>query len=660
MDVSMNVDSQLLEPGASEDQSQAQTQPLSQPDGSARDETLDAQSWGILIPCVTGLVTVRFLKNNPRATIGRDPSSTLHLPWRCISNTHAVIQWNGHGGNGHSEVTICDKSTNGTWMKGERIGKDMTRVLTDGCELSFGLGGPPLKEEHPEYRFIYRDLVTEEKALYKQYDLSIQLGKGSYARVYKALQRGTGKWVAVKVIGQTMRPNPATSTENYAGREIRIMKEIDHPNVCKLLDVFENPGRSVDLVLEYVDGKTLFHFLNNNHQGTGLTEWMSCHLTYQICKAVGYIHSRHITHRDLKPENILLTRDTPPIVKVADFGLAKLVDEDSFLRTMCGTPAYTAPEIVMRRLPYTDAVDSWSVGVILFLMLTMQTPLPRVSTEELQGLIQKKRMSWDYLDARRDVTDQGRNFVRRLLELDPDDRLSLQLAEFEPWLKMHKHTYEIQYPDDLPTGESLARTESLHSGTSNPVEPPELMRAVTVDPYADDDGARPITRAVTVDPYDDDPYPHAPTRLNPIAETGDLEPRSDVATTGQNLVEPLPGIQGYAQSYSQEEAYIYGLLPAPAQLAVPLPGPATTTVEIFEADRGAQKRMFADMHTAGSSPLSSVGSPPPPRKKGKSTKTGSAGPSSSPRKGKGKKTEESETEKTATRKSTRPARPARR
>lgn len=92
----------------------------------------------------------------------------------------------------------------------------------------------------------------------------------------------------------------------------------------------------------------------------------------QICQAVAYIHEQNITHRDLKPENILLTNSDPPICKVADFGLSKLVDDATFLKTTCGTPAYLAPEVMLRYDPkndaYTNKVDSFSLGVIFFCM----------------------------------------------------------------------------------------------------------------------------------------------------------------------------------------------------------------------------------------------------------------------------------------------------
>ena len=90
-----------------------------------------------------------------------------------------------------------------------------------------------------------------------------------------------------------------------------------------------------------------------------------------MCDALSYVHSMGICHRDLKPENVLLTADEPPMVKVADFGLAKVIDSMTMLRTMCGTPVYLAPEVVNQTPDnegYDQVVDSWSVGVIVFSM----------------------------------------------------------------------------------------------------------------------------------------------------------------------------------------------------------------------------------------------------------------------------------------------------
>ncbi|KAJ7879513.1 kinase-like domain-containing protein, partial [Mycena olivaceomarginata] len=432
------------------------TQPTSQSDSVRPEDDVGAECWGLLLPCTPGINRVRFLKTTPTITVGRDPQSTVVLAWTAISRLHAVITWNGKE-DGESIVTVEDRSSNSTYVScitsSKLIGRGNTRVLSDGCEISFGPARLPGKQK-PEYR----------EAIFRKYDFSVELGHGSFARVYKALQKGTSRWVAVKVINQVC----ASRRVRNAGaiREITVMRTLRHPNICAFLDYFENPDKSIGIGM-FTASSVL---CADGSRG----EWMSCHFTYQICQAVMYIHSCKITHRDLKPENILLTLDQPPIVKIADFGLAKLVYAcmlTSIFQTICGTRSYMAPEIITRIStddPYTNLVDSWSVGAIVFSMyaclfsffiyptqnvtrFTMETPFPKVATLEVKA--------------------PSKDFVRQLLVFDPDQRMSLISAQEHPWLVHHKPTYEFQSPA-APEGRTITRTASLNSGFSSSAEPP--------------------------------------------------------------------------------------------------------------------------------------------------------------------------------------------
>ncbi|KAJ7141161.1 kinase-like domain-containing protein [Mycena epipterygia] len=681
MDVSMNGSSNVFNTSASDEADH--TQPLSQPMDVVEDHW-DPDSWALLIPCATtsGTKRVRFHKRDRQINIGRDAKNHIVLQWTCISGQHAVITWNGQA-NQHSEVTITDKSANGTFINGERIGKNMFRVLSDGNEISFGLARPAMNETQPEYRYIYRDLVFEERELYNKYDLSTELGQGAYARVYKALQRATSKWVAVKVIPQRIHHNPPPPTAGTrVFREIEIMRALRHPNICLLLDVFENPNSSVvcgwwqPFVIyqqrEWAQYElTSFYVLSaDGLQATG-------------CLATSHIRSAKLSHTSIpttsrteisnpSAQNILLTKDKPPILKIADFGLSKLVDDATALR------------IVMRQStesPYTSVVDSWSVGVIMFLIL--------------KGLFLSQTIEWAHLDSgkievAKKISKFGRAFLERLLVIDPETRMSLEDALYHPWLLTHKRTYELKYPsDDLAAGGSLSCTASLPSQGSNPSAPQQ--RAVTVDPYADDDPQLlqdTPTRAVTEDPYDEDlqlpnatnlrTSPSAPAPLETFAEIPGLQfvapacPSTPTAqhttmaglamlqrpeASGRKLIEPAAAIQ------QNSESFMYGSAPAL------VPGPIAPPAEVCEPpDGGARKRTFAVMHTADSSSLSSVESPPPAKKKGKSAKSTkavpkpkgnpAAKPSSSKAKGKAKEVDIDNT--TATRKSSRAARPVKR
>ncbi|KAJ7646627.1 kinase-like domain-containing protein [Roridomyces roridus] len=631
MDVSSdnvgNVSSDIRD--RTHDQSlEQQTQPISQPgepnsSQRARDFALNQECWGMLVSCVPGLPTERLSRQTPVVTMGREADSMIRLAWKSISKNHAVLTWDP---NMNNEITIRDLSSNGTWLDDEFIGKNNVRPLGHGSRLSFALGRRANKESEPEYRYVFHSFVKEDRAVYAHYDFSVQLGKGTYATVYKAISRATNKWVAIKVIHESMRP----PTDDDTCREIEILRNLHHENICEMKGYFINANRSIDLILEYMDGRDLLHFMND--KGGIMTEWMSWHITEQVCKAVAHMHSLHILHRDLKPENILLSQTKPPVVKIADFGWAKLVDEQTALTTICGTPTYIAPEIVMGE-PYTNKVDSWSVGAIVFLL---NTPLPRVETAPLKRLIRAKLISWQHLEGSQ-VTPNARDFLEKLLEFNPVKRMDLETAKMHPWLKSRDPTYNISLPSDQNEDMAPARTASLPSAKNNRaiVVP---MREGTADPFADaDDLAQPIDPYET--PGDRDPY----GPVVPIGGWNNLIQQKAV-TSSRAVVEALQASEADAMTHSQEDEYLYG---PPKQSAAPEQPVAGPSKAPGTPQRRGQKRALADMMDGTLSSLTELSivgdepSPPPsppPRKRGKTiARTATPEPkpkAAAPRKGK--------------------------
>ena len=222
-------------------------------------------------------------------------------------------------------------------------------------------------------------------------------------------------------------------------REVQILESLDHENICHLIEVFDDP-QHIYLVLEYVDGGDLLSYIMKHADpGPGLSEQQAVHLTTMICRAMAYTHSLGVAHRDLKPENILLSSDEPPIVKVADFGLAKMVNEGTALRTMVGTPQYLAPEVVMQtssKPGYENIVDSWSVGVIVYSMLTNALPFDEDPNEPVNLRIRKRvEQPFDYdLLREYNISELGINFIECLLAKDPAKRMSLTDALNHEWL----------------------------------------------------------------------------------------------------------------------------------------------------------------------------------------------------------------------------------
>ncbi|TFK74274.1 Pkinase-domain-containing protein [Pluteus cervinus] len=422
---------------ATQQQTQS-TQHASQPNGA-----VDAHLFGYLQPCsaTSKLLRIDFWKMNPKYKVGRNTEqNNVVFPGFKVSNLHCEVMWDGRDTD--SSVTVKDLSSNGTFINGTKIGKGLTGILRHGNEIAFGTSTPqPQNDGLEDYRFIFRNTVAGPPTvgIHAFYDIHSELGKGSFATVVRAVCRATGEWFAVKIIhGQ--RNNNREATDQSArraafAREIAIMEKLKHPNICGLKEVFADaePRGDICLVLELVEGGDLLDYILNRD---GLTEQQTKHITRQMCSALAYIHSKGVTHRDLKPENVLLTRDDPPVVKVADFGLAKVVDSLTMLRTMCGTPSYLAPEVVRQQNSegYDNLVDSWSVGVIVFSMLTNSSPfLEDENQRDIRRRISERCIDWSTLH-RFNVTSEAQDFIGRLLEEEPTKRMTLTQACSHPWL----------------------------------------------------------------------------------------------------------------------------------------------------------------------------------------------------------------------------------
>ncbi|KAG5653051.1 hypothetical protein H0H81_002568 [Sphagnurus paluster] len=462
------TESMMNEDGDGMEETQPQTQSTQQA-SQQPNAAVDSHLWGYLQPCNAKITRIDFWKIHPRYNIGRNPANQVVLPGFKVSNQHCTITWDGSEEN--TNVVVHDLSSNGTFINGSKIGRGLTRVLREGNEIAFGTTVPqPQNEGKEDYRFIYRHVAggPPTTGLYAHYDITQELGKGSFAVVMKAICRKTGQWVAVKMIQESrhgMR-SPGEQQQNRSrsdlfNREISILGQLKHPNICELKEVFfQDNSSDINLVLELVEGGDLLDYILTNN---GLSEVRAQHITYQLCDALAYIHSKNVAHRDLKPENVLLTKDDPPIVKVADFGLAKFVDSLTMLRTMCGTPSYLAPEVVRQENNegYDNLVDSWSVGVIVFSMLTNASPfIEDENQRDIRTRVSERTVDWGCLMSV-DVSEDGtppcmrsahqpltfpfptaQDFIRNLLEEDPRRRMTLTEALDHPWLKSYTPVYD--------------------------------------------------------------------------------------------------------------------------------------------------------------------------------------------------------------------------
>lgn len=208
------------------------------------------------------------------------------------------------------------------------------------------------------------------------------------------------------------------------------MKQIDHPNVVKLYDIFEDE-KYLYIVMELLQGGELFDQILKKET---FNEGEARDVVAPIFDALIYCHKLGIVHRDIKPENLLLTDKElgSGVMKVSDFGLARFVQEDTFATTTCGTPGYVAPEILHEK-PYKEGCDFWSVGIVLFILLSGEPPFYHEDNFELFELIKKCRYDMNK-PIWKEISDEAKSFIKGLLVADPSKRMTASEIQNHPWM----------------------------------------------------------------------------------------------------------------------------------------------------------------------------------------------------------------------------------
>lgn len=292
-----------------------------------------------------------------------------------------------------------------------------------------------------------QDEQQEEDGIHSKYAIQEELGKGAFAVVKRAVERETGELFAVKVI-----PRKRVLAGLAVRREVEILTKLDHANVVRLQECFDNNPSTIYVVMEYVGGGDLMDYVTAHGP---LDEPLARAIMRQVLQALAYVHALGISHRDIKPDNILLVGSglqTPESVhiKVTDFGLAKIADSGSVLRTFCGTMSYLAPEVIKTRDAtrggakrasafYSNAVDMWSVGCLVYVLLTGYCPFSGATQEQLCRQIVTGNYSTEPLDMCR-VSAKARAFITELLVVDASKRPSAKGALMLDWLLHEKDT----------------------------------------------------------------------------------------------------------------------------------------------------------------------------------------------------------------------------
>ncbi|EDO36587.1 predicted protein, partial [Nematostella vectensis] len=279
------------------------------------------------------------------------------------------------------------------------------------------------------------------------YDLGETLGRGHFAVVKVARHVITGERVAVKVIDKTKLDE--VSREHLL-KEVRCMKLVQHPNVVRLYQVIDT-NTKLYLILELGDGGDMYDYIMNHDKG--LPEEKARYFFRQIVLAIDYCHKLHVVHRDLKPENVIFFKNQD-MAKLTDFGFSNNFIPNEKLDTACGSLAYSAPEVLLGDAYEAPAVDVWSLGVILYMLVCGQAPFSEANDSETLTKI---------MDCRYDVPDHVsplcKNLISRMLIREPHNRASLGEIMSHPWLQQGPTPL---VPSDVPLVAELPLTTDEH------------------------------------------------------------------------------------------------------------------------------------------------------------------------------------------------------
>ena len=313
------------------------------------------------------------------------------------------------------------------------------KIIAEKCQ------SPNLKDENTEKKKLIT-YITQFFTLYRTcpdtsinfYQVISLIGKGAFAKVLLCEHKLTGKKVAIKAISKASLQS--SRSQKKAAQEVFILKKINSKFVTKILEVFESEKNFL-IVMEYAGGGDLLHYVREKKK---LKEEEAKRIFKQIVLGAIAIHQAEVLHRDFKLDNILLDASYS-LVKICDFGISKVIKEGELMFDQCGTPAYLPPEIIKNEGYEGFNADTWSLGVVLYTMLCGKIPFKASNIDELHQVILSCK-----LEISVELSEQARDLMRKMIVLNPYDRISLDNVLRHEWFLVRDKEADKSTPQFFP------------------------------------------------------------------------------------------------------------------------------------------------------------------------------------------------------------------
>ena len=267
-----------------------------------------------------------------------------------------------------------------------------------------------------------------------EYSLKETIGKGSFSKVKLGINKLTGEKVAIKILDK--KKIKINSERKRIQRELNIIKKLNHINIIKIFQIKEDTN-NIYIIMEYIENNLFLYIINNK----SLSEKECSYYFFQLICGLDYIHSQGIVHRDLKPENILLTKKR--LLKIIDFGLSNYFTKGKLLSTSCGSPSYTAPEILLGKKYDGFASDIWMIGIILFVMVCGY--LPFEEKDDKNNLF--KKIVKGKVEYPKFISSDVKNLLQKILVVNPDKRISLNEIKQHQFYLNGKYIFFQNFPE---------------------------------------------------------------------------------------------------------------------------------------------------------------------------------------------------------------------